>query len=553
MERSSNSYSVLVEKEFFELLASAASGSSEQNKRNRIEGLEEFQRRISSNAIQDRDEAIRTLLDIAKVQGDNKPESALIIECLTLFINKCGEVFQIVLDRLAEQEEKTFLIFSKVALSLDYNKKRQAIKPLTDFLMTRDALTKAGVKETCDCLISLGNEGLDQEIVEAASPYLDSSTFEICAIFYSVKLCAEFADHKLLPKMLAVLHRSMKSQFDGYYVYIEGAICEFLKRVGDGQSLTTLIDLLKIRSTEQSPHIYEAIASVLNANPSLIEDILEKLYDERHNKDFVNGLLQSAAKTDKPRIDVPKLLSNIRINWWWEYPTNDFMREILTKQGKGSKPSLLDIIKQGSSADANKFSFALECLKSIGVSKEEISAIFPKHPILQIYNYFYKGKKNSENLNQIWKEKEKLRDNLPGYTNRLEHLLLHIFLSFGFITINLAPLQKEGVDLVSFCPETLDLFVVGCTTSIIKDDLAKMDVQVRKMKVELADLLSECSITPIVVCSEVASISPADAQYAFQNQIVIMQPNHIDTLLEMLDTNRQGRETIDFIKRMSPN
>ena len=51
--------------------------------------------------------------------------------------------------------------------------------------------------------------------------------------------------------------------------------------------------------------------------------------------------------------------------------------------------------------------------------------------------------------------------------------------------MNVAPLQLEAVDIVCFYPETLDLFVIGCTTGIVKDDLAKMDALIKKMKTEL--------------------------------------------------------------------
>lgn len=548
VEMSGNSYSTLTEKDFFELLANAVSGSSEEHKRKRIEGLEELQKRISSNSIQDKNEAIRILLDMAKKHGNGRPESELITKSFLLFINEDGKCYQTILNGLEgrnKEENLLFLVFSKLVLQLDYKKKRAAIKPLVGFLMTRKSLNDLGVMEVYDCLVHLGNEKLDAEIVETTLPYLDSP--ELCEIIFSVRLCGKFANHALLSKMLTVLDKSMIGYFDGHYDEVERDICEFLKRVGDARSLTPLMKLLRMRSTGQGqrPHINEAIARVLDVNPLLFDGVLGVLYDE-HNENVIDDLLQSIEKMDKPKINVRKLLSMIRIDWWWRYPTNNFMRGILVKCGKQSKPALFEILRQG---EARKYDFALQCLKAIGISNEELSAIFPKPPMLQIYNYFYKGKKNfHEGLSQVWKEKGKIRGNVPGVTNWLEHLLLHVFLSFNFVTVNIAPLQIEAVDIVSFYPETLDLLIVGCTTGIMKDDLPKMDVLVKKMKIEMADLLNKCSITPIVVCSEIAAISPSDAQYAVQNHIVIMQPNHIDTLLEMLNTNRQSREVIEYIK-----
>jgi hypothetical protein len=547
METTGNSYSTLTEKEFFELLTHAISGSSDDHKLKRIERLEELQRRIGSNSIQDNNEAIRILLDMAKVQGYSQPESELITESFLLSINKDGRHYQTILNGLkGKGQNLLFLVFSKLVLRLeDCEKKREAIDSLVAFLMTRDGLNDIGVNEVYNCLVLLGNEELSAEIVQAVIPYLDS--LGICEIVFSVRLCAKFANCELLPKMLTVLDKSMKGYFDGHYSEIEQEICQFLKRVGDARSLTPLIKLLRTRSTGQTHtrSINEAIASVLDANPSSVDEVLDTLHDEP-NENVVDDLLQSLEKMEKPKINIGKLLSVIRVKWWWRYPTRDFVHSLLVKSGKLSKPVLIEILRQG---DAHKYDFVLQCLKAIGISNEEISAIFPKPPMLQIYEYFYKGRGTiPKDLSQIWKEKEKIRGNVPGKTNWLEHLLLHTFQSFNFVTMNIAPLQIEGVDIVCFYPETLDLFVIGCTTGIIKDDLAKMDAMVKKMKIEISNLLDKCSVTPIVVCSEIASIPPSDAQYAVQNNIVIMQPNHIDTLLEMLNTNRQSREIIEYIK-----
>lgn len=504
-----------------------------------------MQRRIISNSIQDNNEAIRILLDMAKIQGGNHPESSLVIEALTLFVTKYEEAFQTVLNGLVGQEDKIFLCFSKVVLSLDYNKKRQAVKPLVGFLTRRDNLVDMGVKEVYDCLVSLGNEKLSQEIVNVVSPYLDSSALDLCAIIFSVRLCAKFANHRLLPNMLRVLDKSMRGYFDGHSNEIEGNICEFLGRVGDAQCLTPLIKLLKLRSTRQSSSINEAIARVLNANPLLIDDVLDVLYDE-HNENVIDDLLQSIEKLDNPKINAGRLLSGIHIDWW-RYPTKNHMHTLLVKCGKQSKSALLEILRQD---EPDKYDFALQCLKAIGVSNEEISAIFPKPPILQIYNYFYKGsKKIPGNLDQVWREKEKLGNKVNENITFLDHLLFHIFASCNFVTLNVDPAGIKGIDIVCFCPETLDIFIIGCTTGVLKDDLAKMDALIKKMKAAMTELFEKCSVTPIVVCSEIASISPSDAQYAFQNKTAIMERIHIDTLLEMLNTNRQSREVVEYIKR----
>lgn len=550
MEATSNSYSTLTEKELIEVIIATVPASARVNhKRKRVEGLEELHRRIKSNSIQDKNEAIRVLLDVAASQGTNKPESSLIIDSLSLFINKNEKVFQTVLNGLKGQEERLFFCFSKVVLKLDHNKKRKSIKSLVDFLMSRDVLNSIGVEEVYNCLVSLGNEGLSKEVVNEVSPYLDSSPFKICAIIFSVRICAKFADHKLLPKMLKVLQKSMKGYFDTHHKEIEQEICQFLERVRDLQSLPLLLELRKMRPTRDYPSdINKAIARVLDTHPYRVNDVLEMLYGESKNDNMINAILQCFLEMEAPKIDVRKLLSNIGINWWNRYPeVRTSLHTLFIRMGKLAKPTLLEILQK-----KEKYDFALGCLKEIGISNEELSKIFPKPLMLQVYNFLYshaKSKKIPKDLNQLWKDKTKLQENVPGNTDWLEHLLLHIFTGFNFVTLNVAPLKVECVDLVCLYPETLDLFIVGCTTGILKDDLAKMDALINKMEMEMPKLFDKCSITPIIVCSEVASISPSDEQYSVQQGIVIMHRQNIDILLEMLNTNRKSREVIDYIER----
>ena len=69
-------------------------------------------------------------------------------------------------------------------------------------------------------------------------------------------------------------------------------------------------------------------------------------------------------------------------------------------------------------------------------------------------------------------------------------------------------------------------------------------------KATIKDLFHKCSVTPIVVSSEVGDIHPLNLQYAALHNIIIMKREDIDTLLEMLITNRQSRKVIEYIKSL---
>lgn len=310
-------------------------------------------------------------------------------------------------------------------------------------------------------------------------------------------------------------------------------------------SLLPLMNLLKIRYSQNHSHITRAIGAILDSHPCSIEYILEMLYDAR-NENLVDAILRSFEMIDKGRLDARKLIRNIRISWWKRDSTSLILHRLLVKERTSSKPALFEILK-----DEKKYDFAISCLKEIGVSDQELSKLFPKPVILQVYNFLYSqslGKNIPKDLNCLWVDKKKLRENVPGNTNWLEHMLLHIFADFNFVTLNIAPLKIEGIDLVCFYPETFDLFIIGCTAGILKDDLSKIDAMLSKMEKELQDVLDKCSVTPIVVSSEIASISPSDEQYAAQNGIIILQSDDIEKLLEMLSTNRNGREVIEYTK-----
>jgi hypothetical protein len=53
-----------------------------------------------------------------------------------------------------------------------------------------------------------------------------------------------------------------------------------------------------------------------------------------------------------------------------------------------------------------------------------------------------------------------------------------------------------------------------------------------------------------IASSEVGDIPQSLEQYAAQNNIVIMQREDLDILLEMLITNRESREVIEYIKSL---
>jgi hypothetical protein len=502
-----NLYSATPEKDLFEVLTHGMS-SSEDDKVKKLEILEELQRRIKDNSIHDYEEMVRILLAVAKNFGWSRPVSELVSESLLFLTTKDNKYYQNILKGLEGHGKDSawlFQVFSRIILKLDSLKKKAGIKPLLFFLMNNDSPGDAGTNEVYECLIHLENDNLSKEVVDAVIPFTDSLRF--CEIFYSVKLCSKFGNKELLPKMLNIIEKIEIGYFDRPTNEIEQDIFEFLGRIAEIQAIEPLIKILKARANSDKDYssISAAIGKILDANPNQIEGMLELLYDERKNTKVVSSVLRSLARMEKSKVDPIKLLSNTKIDWK-NYTIKDPLKEIMIKAGKSSKPVLFEMIHKD---DAIQYAFGLECLKAIGISNEEMQAVFSMPPILQLYSFFYKGQKSiPDDLNQLWKQKSKLGNNLPGSTNLLEHLMFYLFAGFNFVTLNISPLHVEGVDLACFYPETLDIFIIGCTTGVIKDDLAKMDATVKRMKTELPDLFKKTSINPVVDVQRTPLFSP---------------------------------------------
>ncbi|MCW4038615.1 MAG: hypothetical protein NWF13_07780, partial [Candidatus Bathyarchaeota archaeon] len=241
---------------FLSELKENISGSTSENRRKRIEGLIELHKRIGSNSFKDENEVIQILLEFADIRGKSNPESKLIIESLFSLVQKDDKNYQIILTGLKEQENR-LLVFSKLILELNNIKKREGIKPLVDFLMSRGAINDSSVSEVKSCLINLGNENFSTEIIKEVTPFLDS--LNICQIVFSTELCAIFANEKLLKKLLIVLERSIDGFFSGHEDNIEENICRYLDRIANPNSLFPLLKLLKLRKSPDN-YVNKAIA-----------------------------------------------------------------------------------------------------------------------------------------------------------------------------------------------------------------------------------------------------------------------------------------------------
>ena len=68
------------------------------------------------------------------------------------------------------------------------------------------------------------------------------------------------------------------------------------------------------------------------------------------------------------------------------------------------------------------------------------------------------------------------------------------------------------------------------------------------MQEKIPDIFKLCTVSPVIVCSKNATVSLADAKYSRDQGIVILDYVAIDKLMQMLNTNRDTRQVLKFIK-----
>jgi hypothetical protein len=289
---------------------------------------------------------------------------------------------------------------------------------------------------------------------------------------------------------------------------------------------------------------WKALASVMDTHPKSMNRIWDFL--EKEKEHYVSIL--EAFKDMKTSVDLEKLFSIVDIDLT-KWRPKEALKTVIIKAGKQAKPLLFEMIQDPESI---RYDFARECLEEIGVSIEEYSKVFEKSPILQIYEFFHR-KRKSMLLKNLWKDQDKLRNPIKNaQMDNFEYFIHHLFSALGFVTLFVDPSGEKGVDLIAFHPNKPIVLIIGCTTSILKYDLEKLNMTLIEMEDALKDLLLKYRILPMVFISRKVGIHDADMEYAGKKRMAILTYEEITTLLEMLRTNRGSEEIMKQIELSIP-
>ncbi len=464
------------------------------------------------------------LFGLVNVYGYKEPYESLSVEIIHNYVENDRTAYKMLLNQLATTKSDDQLhCFIKIIKWLGPEEQTDCIKTLMDNLMTKEYFSNIHF-EFAKLFKDICND--NKNSIEILIPYLNSEDHRTI-LYRSLIIASEIPDTNLSDKVIDIGKKALLGWYDGSTDGILQYVCKFFENSKDKLGFSILLEILQKKPSQEVSRALVALADEETANK--IIDFLEK----SKNDNSISYALSALESFDGNYIDISRLLSiPYLLNFY-----SSRLNFIVIKTGKLAKKKLIELAK---SNDKNLYEFAINCLREIGISLDEISKIFDINPMLQIYDYFFGKDYPLDSLNLQDKGGE-IKGNKPQV---FDFLLQNTLSALGFITLYV---DKEGIDLIAFYPKNLYLLIIGCTTGVLKTDLQSLNLGVRNLTNSKPELTNKLKIIPVVIASKDFSIHHSDLEYTKENNMCILTRSDLKKLVEMLKTNRDTNYLIEFI------
>lgn len=485
---------------------------------------------LSRTPIRNVENVADLLIIMSERFGFTDPESELIVKILSQLADSRQEVFEKVLAATSGKQAQKYVAIRTIR-RLSNDRKHRSIECIVSLLMQGENNPEA--KEAYETLVTISDPKINEEILRLVKPYLDYSDAHQAE--YATRIICKLGDKRETPTICKAVERTFMNWYQNHYVQqtMRKEICGFFAKNPDKAALSFLLEILR---KDPRTEAQQALANLLDSFPGALEEVMKRLYED----ELRIHILYSLRDMKTTKVDFEKLLHLLPVGYLQE-STRDALGSVALRAGENVKPMLLKMLQ---SRRKEEYDFARNLLKQTGVSSDEMASYCETSIVGKVHDFFY-----GENfLVDLWKNPDRLRTNMKGQTNSFDYLVLTLFSEFNFPTLYVELAKRnEGVDIVAFSPSTPQVFVVGCTTGVVKDDLQKLVATSNELCSHLKRLKDKYEIVPVLFVAKNLVIHPADRQYA-AGKVCVLHQSEIEEIIAMSRTARNSRDLIQYME-----
>ncbi len=502
----------------------------------RIRALEQLAKARLTNG-----RTTEVLCKVAANFGTVEPDFVLVTKCLTKLANSDESGLARFIRLVEERQAGAIQCACRVLSSLRAKNQAWLARSLSKELLQRDTRDNP----TEDLVLALKQQrspDARRAITKELAGCLDSP--DPLKILHAVAILSHIADASVERPMIKVLRKLLDGYYRGYEQTIREGLCSYFERIRSKAAVPALLRGIESGIDEWFP---KAMGRICDDHPEVQVAIL-KLYkkaDGKPQRDTIKlSCLRTLSAMRKVRPQVSRLAKMVTSNDLQYTSFKAEFRNVLLRSPKEAKPLLLEMLRGENEV---LYEFGLEVLKEMQVPVEEVAQAIGINPVLAIYKYFFGERPGGLGLRTLWEAKAKLGENVGGTTKKFDHLLRHLLSCLGFVTLDVDPSGKMGVDTIAFPPRWSYVLLIGSTTGVIGDNLQKLAETLVRLRAALDRLARKIDILPIIATSMAEEINPTDKEYARSHGIVVLQQSDIDQLVDWVHTNRSYGKLLAYL------
>jgi hypothetical protein len=512
-----------------------ASGGVGEPKNRRVLALERLQKRRLMNPSR----GVRVLCELIRLVGPQPSDFHLVTTCLARMTSSDTGALVRLIGLIGEHHSGAVRCGCQLLPSLKREPQARLAGALAKKLLGAD--TEHDLAETLIAsLRELTGREAKAAVTEELARCLDSPVFTI--IRRAVGVLSRVADKHVERSFVKVLRKMLQGYYLGTPQAFRDDLCAYLARTGGKAAARAL---LRAMETQHEECFAKAVGAICGRHPEVQGDLL-RLFRTARRKESADAVrlscLRAFSAVQKHRPPVAELAKAVTDHDLGYESFRSELRELLLRIPRQSRRIVLGMIQSG---DEVRYRFAMDVLKGMQVPMSEVARALGTNPVVATYAYFFGHAADGLGIRPLSEVKaEKLRENLKGKTTKFEHFIRHLLSCLGFITLDVDPSGKSGVDTVAFPPGWSHMLVISTTTGVVGDSLEKLANTTKGLRATLGKLADKIDVVPLVITSLASETNPKDEQYARHQGILVLRAPDVDRLVEWVSTNRSYKEVL---------